>query len=131
MVQFSFGATTTAFLPGTVSVTDKEAFEDVIFSGQIVAPTDTVTSAAVDVGNCSKISVLMSATDNMTIYPQFSDDNLNFYDLKTAADANVTFNCNNEKICMPIDVHGHYFRIVAKNFGSGNSTVNAVIASMV
>ncbi|MHC1610038.1 MAG: hypothetical protein ACXQTW_00270 [Candidatus Methanospirareceae archaeon] len=90
-----------------------------------------LTHDGVDVwGHCC-IAFLVSTDQNCTIYMQGSDDNVNWYDFKSATDSDRSWNCNNEKIWVPINICAHYVRLVVYNAAASTATVTGVITAMI
>jgi len=90
-----------------------------------------VTHTGIDVSKFKDKLILVSTTDDFTIYIQVSDDNTNWYDLKTNSDGDISFNCNNEKIAFRINYFSKYMRIVAKNNGSSAATISCVVSCQI
>ena len=133
---FSDGTTWRAALCGTngspyFTIYDRETFDDLVIDDVEVDAGATITHEAIDLGGVSSFNVQVSASQNCAVYPQSSDDNINFYDLKSAADGDLTYNCNNEKIAFPVSHPCHYFRIAIKNNGAATATVRAVVTSLI
>jgi hypothetical protein len=106
------------YLHARMILDDREFTDFVVFDDLSVPATNVVTHDGLDVTGYSSILVQISTTASATVYVQFSDDLTNWYDLKTSADADLSWNCNNEKICFLVPASGHYFRVVVLNGAS-------------
>lgn len=88
-------------------------YKDVVIADSVpVAAGELLVHSGVDINDYSKVTTLVASTKACVIYPQVSNDNVNFYDVKAADDTTRTFACNNEKIAFQLEVHGHYYRVV-------------------
>ena len=106
--------------------TEEDLKEDLLLMDNLtVGASGTATHAGVDVGMYTKKTLLVETNRSMTIYVQGSTDNANFYDLKTIADADVTHNCNNEKILIDIPYYAHFFRVSILNSAGAQGLVTA------
>jgi len=94
-----------------------------------VSAGGTLTHTGIDVNDYSGISVLVSSTGNCTVYIQVSDDNTNWYDIKSLSDGDRAWNCNNEKIAIPMNPYAHYMRIVV--YATTASTVTVKVIAQV
>lgn len=115
--------------PTVVILQGRKYGEFVVADAVSVAAGGTLTHTGVDVNDYAKKTVLVSTTANCTVYVQVSDDNTNFYNIKTAADGDLSWNCNNEKIAIQIDHYAHYMRIVI--YATVASTVTGIIMCQV
>jgi len=106
---------------------DHEMDQYMVFDAVSVPGTSLVVHEGIDVSGYHKISVLVSTTQNCTVYIQGSDDNTNFYDLKSDADADLTWNCNNEKIWFRVLPATRYFRVAVYNSVAVAATVTGVV----
>jgi len=86
-----------------------------------------VTHEKVYVGDYSAMTFGVSTDQGCTVYVQFSDDGVNWYDPKTESDGDMSWNCNNEKICHTMSVAAQYVRIVIYNGSGSTATVTAVL----
>ena len=89
----------------------------------------TLTHEGINVNDYSGITVLVSSTGNSTVYIQVSDDNTNWYDVKSPADADRIYNCNNEKIAIPLNLYAVYMRVVV--YASTDSTLTIKVIAQV
>jgi len=109
-----------------VRVEDHGANEIIALNGEVLAASATAVTVGIDMSAFEAATVGISTTAACTIRPQISDDDVNWYDVKTAADADISFACNNEKIAFAFPMYGRYIRVTVTDGGSG-STVTAVI----
>ena len=112
-----------------VSLRDRELADFTIFEDVSLSAGSILTHTGIDVSSYSRITVLISSSGNVDIYPQVSDDNTNWYDIKSEADADLVYNCNAEKIAIPINLNAHYFRIVI--YANSDSVVTAKVCAQV
>jgi len=112
-----------------VSLRDRESVDFAIFEDVSLAAGNILTHTGIDVSSYSGISILVSSSGNVDVYPQISDDNTNWYDVKSGTDADRVYNCNAEKIAVPMNLYAHYFRIVI--YANTDSTVTAKISAQV
>lgn len=115
--------------PANQTLVGRSYKEWVITTGTSVAAGGTLTHAGIDVNDYSRVTVLVSSSGNSTVYIQASDDNTNWYDPKTVADADITHNCNAEKIAINVPVYAHYLRVVV--YATTDSTVALTIIAQV
>ncbi len=105
---------------------EEDLKEDITLIDDVtVAESGTATHAGVDVGMHTEKTLLVETNRSMTVYMQGSTDNVNFYDLKTIADADVSHNCNNEKILISVPFYCHFFRVLIQNTAGGSGLVTA------
>lgn len=100
---------------------------DVIFNSLSVADGASATHAGIDIAHAAKITVLVATNRSMTIRPQISDDNIDFYDVKNEADADLTFNCTNEKIAFRLDGCAKFLRMFVTNSAGAAGTITMKI----
>lgn len=114
------------------NIADRHALQSKVIDSQNIAAGGTITHEGENVEKYSKITALVSTDQDCTVYVQLSDDNTNFYDIKTEADGDLSWNCNNEKIAIPLsDYTAKYLRLVIKNNSGSTATVTAVIMAQV
>ncbi len=80
-----------------------------------VADGASITHDGVNVAHVAKITVLVATTRSMTIRPQISDDNNDWYEVKNEADTDLSFNCANEKIAFRLDGCAKFLRMFVTN----------------
>ena len=88
---------------------------DAIFNSFSVANGASITHEGINIAHAAKITVLVATDRSMTVRPQISDDNVNFYDVKNEADTDISFNCNNEKIAFRLESAAKYLRMFVTN----------------
>ena len=88
---------------------------DAVLDNFSVADGASITHEGIDVSHAAKTTVLVSTDRTMTIRPQISDDNINFYDLVDETDTNRTFDCTNEKIAFRIESAAKFIRLFVTN----------------
>jgi len=115
--------------PGAVTLEGRKYKEWTIADGVDLAAGGTLTHTGIDVNDYSGVSILVSSTGNSTVYVQISDDNMNWYDVKSPADSDRAWNCNNEKIAIPLNLYAHYMRVVI--YASTASTVTVKVIAQV
>jgi len=109
----------------------RDAVDYKVFDAVTLPGTGTLTHTGLDVSDYRKVTIMVSTTQNCTVYVQVSDDNTNFYDPKTVADADITHNCNNEKICFDVPVYAHYLRVVVYNNTATDAIVTGIVSCQV
>jgi len=112
-------------------ITGSEYKDYVVMNSVSVDAGAIVTHTGIDVSRFKKITVLVSTTDDFTIYVQVSDDNSNWYDIKTDADGDISYNCNNEKIAFKVEHFSKYMRVVAKNNAASAATIYCVVSCQI
>lgn len=110
---------------GAVFLTEREAKDVTVFDAISVGAFEIISHVAEDISGYSRVTVLISSTGNITLYFQLSDDKVNWYDVKTFPDTDLSFNCSNEKTAIQLVPVGHYFRVVA--YATTASTITCVI----
>lgn len=101
------------------------------FENEVVPATTAITHVGEDVREFLNKTIMISTSGAATVYVQFSDDNVNFYEWKSIEDSDLTFACTNEKICFGFQDHARYVRIVIYNSSSSNNTVSLTILGAV
>lgn len=92
---------------------------------QTVVTNATVVSGAVEIDGFEKLNIYVKTSTSFTVYLQTSIDGVLWYDVKSIADADITFNCNNELICAPYaNVVAFYARVVVKAVATGTVVVD-------
>lgn len=100
-----------------------------VFDEVSITTGTTLTHTGIEIFDYQEVSFSISSTGNVTVYVQFSDDNVNWYDLKSLDDADRSWNCNAEKIFVTGTVAARYMRLVV--YASSDSTVTGVITGRV
>ena len=90
-----------------------------------VADAGTAASTGVNVEKFTKKVLIVQTNRSMTVRVQASDDDVNYFDWKTVADADITHNCNNEKILIEIPFTTTFFRVVATNSAGAAGEISA------
>jgi hypothetical protein len=117
---------------GPYSVLRDREFEDVtLASAESLNALGTFVSAEVDVSGYARKTVLVSTTQNCTVYYQISHDAVTWFDPKTQADGDIAFNCNNEAIAIAINDCAHYIRVVVYNASASAATITVVLEGQV
>jgi len=98
--------------PGAVRIQDREAMDVKLLDSVAVPATSLVTHVGEDISDFSAVTIQTSSTGNVTIYFQTSNDNVNWYDVKTTPDTDLSFNCSAEKTSIYLIPSAHYFRVV-------------------
>jgi len=112
-----------------VSLKDRECVDYTICENVSLASGNVLTHTGIDISSYSGITILVSSSGDVNVYPQISDDNTNWYDVKSVADGDRVYNCNAEKIAVPMNLYAHYFRIVI--YANTDSTVTAKVIAQV
>ena len=112
-------------------ITGSEYKDFVVMDSVSVDAGAVVTHTGIDVSRFKKITVLVSTTDDFTVYVQVSDDNTNWYDIKTDADGDLSWNCNNEKIAFKVEHFSKYMRVVAKNNAASAATISCTVTCQI
>jgi len=102
-----------------------------IFDNVSIPATSVITHEKLDCSCAGAVSFFINSTASVTVYVQLSPDGNNWFDLKSNADADRSWNCNNESICCQIVPCARYVRIVVYNAGSSTVTVNGWVACQV
>lgn len=102
-----------------------------IFADITTPATSILTHDGIDVSAYSKITLLLSTTGSCNVYPQFSNDNVNWYDWYDLNDVTINFSCNNVKKAWEIDLTTKYIRIIIYNTTSSSVTVTGVLMCQV
>ena len=100
---------------------------DEIFDALSIADGASATHAGVNIAHAARITVLVATNRSMTIRPQISDDNLNWYDSKTEADVDISFACSNEKIAFRLESAAKYLRLFVTNSAGAAGTITLKI----
>lgn len=108
-----------------VMLKTREAANVIVIPDIAIGAGQDCTHTAVDISGYRSMMFHVSSSANSTVYLQFSDDGTNWYDLKSVADDNRTWNCNVEKICVHGDVASRYMRVWIH--ATTASTVRAVL----
>lgn len=112
---------------GGVDITGHDTAVTKVLDAVSIPSAGAASHFGLDITNHDHTSYLVSTTTDCIIFLQGSDDNVNWYEHKSAADVDRTWNCNNEKIWFS-DVHAMRFvRLVIQNLGGSTSTVTVVI----
>lgn len=114
---------------GAIFLTERQAADIKLIDGYSVGASELITHAGEDVSGYSKLALFISSTENVTIYVQGSDDNLNWFDYKRVHDTNTTWNCDGEKIWFLLDSVAHYIRVLV--YATAASTVSVTLHGMV
>jgi len=100
-----------------------------------VIDTVTLSSGAVlthegfDVSGMTSLLLHIESTARITVYPQFSHDNTNWYDYCDAAGTAISYTVDNEKKAIGIQEGGRYFRVVI--YANAAATVSVTITATV
>jgi len=86
-----------------------------------------LSGIGIDVGGYADLSVNVSTTNACTVTIQVSDDNVNFYEIKSAADADLSWLCSNEKINFSVPNFSRFIRILVKNDTATAGTTTVVL----
>ena len=113
-----------------VSIKDRESEDTVVFDAVSLDAYGTLSHNGIDVSRLTKKIVMVSTTQNCTVYVQFSDDNANWYDLVDSTGSAFTWGVNNVKKAMTIDDYSHYMRVVIYNNAASASTITGVISGV-
>lgn len=97
----------------------------VLIDNVTVADGGTAASTGVNVEKFTKKSLIVQTNRSMTVRVQGSDDDSNYFDWKTVADADITHNCSNEKILIEIPFTTTFFRVVVTNSAGASGEVSA------
>lgn len=116
---------------GKILLMDRDALDVQVMVAEVVPKEELISHAPLDVEKYSALTVMVSTDLNCTVYPQVSADGVTWFDMKSAADGDLTWNCNNENISFSVDMHRRYFRVVIYNAGATNATVSAWIQGLV
>jgi len=120
-------ADSSGYLRNRATIFDHEATDYTVFDAVSVPAAEVVTHDGIDVSGCPYVSFIISTTLACTVYVQGSSDNVNWHDLKSDADADLSWGCNNEKIWFRIPFYTHYVRLVVRNGGAVAATITGVI----
>ena len=113
---------------GYVTGASMGTLEAVMLNAQTVAGLGTIVGPGIDVDGYSKLTFLVYANVSTEVYVQVSNDNTNWYNPKTVADADIKNLCNNEKIAITfVGYYAPYVRIVVDNKAAGTATVTAIL----
>ena len=86
-----------------------------------------LASVGIDVSGYETLSLNVATTNTCTVTVQLSDDNVNWYEIKTAADADLSWACNNEKINFSIPNFSRFVRVLVQNTAGAAGTTTAVL----
>lgn len=112
-------------------LSSRDATDIKVFDAVSLDAYGTLTHPGEDVSDYGGKTLLISTTQDCTVYVQFSDDNTNWYDWCDAAGVAMSFSVNNAKKAMSIDDYCHYIRIVVYNAAASAATVTGVISCVV
>lgn len=110
-----------------VLIKNRNFTDAVVIDNQSVPNAAAISHAALDISSFGRKSMLVSSDGPVTIYVQFSDDELNWYEWYDTSDNAVTFAVDNVKKCIEIIDVAHYMRIVITNSSGAAVNVTAVI----
>jgi hypothetical protein len=119
------------YLRNRATLLEREAFDVTVFDGESLIAGGVITHDGIDVSGNAYVSCLVSTTQSCTVYLQGSNDNVTFYDLKTDADADVSFACNNEHIWFRVPIYTHYLRVTIQNVNATTGTISLVVMAEV
>lgn len=114
-----------------VFLKDREAITISIMEGEVIPAATLATHAAEDVEEFLNKTVLVSTSAQATVYVQFSDDAVNWYEWRDLSDTAITFSVNNEKKCFGFADHTRYMRVIVHNTSASNNTVSLKILGAV
>ena len=100
---------------------------DPVFTNENVPAGASITHVGVDLQHAAKITILLASLGSFTIRPQISDDNADWYDVKTEADGDLSWAVSNEKIAARLDSAAKFFRIFCTNDGATAQLLTARI----
>lgn len=102
--------------------------EELVVMDAVSVPSGNVgTHNGVDISGYDKVSLNVKTTGAATVYYQLSDDNVNWYDPVTVADAAISYAVNNISRNIPVDRNGKYLRVVFNNTAGAANVCTAVI----
>lgn len=110
---------------------DREVIEATVLDAVTIASGGAATHAGLDVDKASDLCTFISTDQDCTVYVQGSPDDINWYDLKSGADVDRSWNCNNEKIWFHEIALTRYIRVVIFNASANAAEVSAVIRGQV
>lgn len=114
-----------------VTLHNRESYDITVINGVSVDAGATVTHEAVDVGNHSQTTILISTSGDCTAYFQLSDDNISWYDYCGDDATADNYACNGVKKAIRFNACAHYMRIVVKNNAATATTVTVKIEGLV
>ena len=112
-------------------ITGSEYKDFIVMDNVSVDAGAVVTHTGIDVSKFKEKTVLVSTNKDFTIYVQVSDDNENWYDIKSETDGDLSWNCNNEKIAFRVPHFCKYMRVVAKNNATDAGTIRCVVSCQI
>ena len=91
-----------------------------------IANNGYIATVAEDISEYSSVSIMVVTDGSLTVQYQLNDDgtDTDWFDPKNVSDTTLTWNCNNEKVAIPVDVAGNYIRIFISN--SSGASVNVL-----
>lgn len=98
-----------------------------VFTAEPHPANGLLTGVGQDVRGYENLSVNVSTTQPCTITIQVSDDNANWYEIKSAADADLSWNCSNEKINFNIPNFSSFMRVLVLNTNATAGTTTVVL----
>jgi len=110
-----------------VAVHSRDAADYNVFDAVVVPALGTIAHTGIDSSGYASMTFYVSSTGASTVYLQFSDDNVNWYDMKSVADDTRSWSCSSEKIAVHGDIATHYVRIVVYNTAGANNTIDGRI----
>jgi len=117
---------------GPYTVLRDRDFEDITLANAVLLDAlGTFVSEGQDVSAYARKTIQVSATQACTVYYQTSNDNVTWFDPKTVADADISFNCNNEAIAISLSDAMHYLRVVVYNTAAAAATISVVLSCQV
>lgn len=103
----------------------------ILFDAVSVPATSLATHTGIDVSAYTGMTVLMDSTGSVTVRPQFSDNNTDWYDWCDSAGTAISWTCDSVKKAIGVDDHCHYLRFVVTNTSATAKTVNLRLSAVV
>jgi len=104
----------------------RDVIDYTLFENESLNATDTITHYNVDTTDYVSIMILVSSTAQVTVYPQFSNDETNWYDYCDSAGTPISYIVDACKKAIAIDdCQARYFRIVV--YANESSTISAYL----
>ena len=98
-----------------------------IFIDEPMPSLALLTSVGLDIRGYEYLSVNVSTSVGSTVTVQVSDNNTNWYEMKNAADSDLSWNCNAEKINFSIPNFSAFVRVNVKNDTTTAGTASVVL----
>lgn len=112
---------------GGVDITGHDMQVTKVLDAVSIPSSGAASHFGLDISSDDRTTYLVSTTTDCTVFLQHSDDNVNWYEHKSAGDVDRTWNCNNEKISFSQEHAMRFVRIIVQNLGSAASTATVVI----